>query len=263
MGSKMSVRKGWSWRCDSKSQLYWYSFFYICLGLIISEILDVATLRALDISCGNHGISRLQVWVDWIVLPFGNVIFNGFITTHLLTTGVPSIKDNYLKPKPNIAQWMASTNLALFSVTHCLPSSKWFCAAINDSCIIFICPSWVWRLSYKQHEWFWHVNTYFLLCTIVFILIIYKVYHYQALMACVVTQRLVRGSLVEISFYLYARYWISRWALTLNVCRRRELSTNVTWSHSVTARSSRWAYYFPYSGCRNKKVPAVTRSHQQ
>lgn len=52
---------------------------------------------------GNHGISRLQVWVDLIVFPFGSVILIGVVATCTLVAGAPSIRKCAVAPESDSA----------------------------------------------------------------------------------------------------------------------------------------------------------------
>ena len=47
------------------------------------------TICAYVISLGSHGMSKLQVWADWITLPFGKVIEIGLFAICLFTAGAP------------------------------------------------------------------------------------------------------------------------------------------------------------------------------
>ena len=53
--------------------------------------------------CGNHGMSRLQVCVDCIVPPMGNVMVTGLVPFFLLTTGAPSTRKWSVAPESEMA----------------------------------------------------------------------------------------------------------------------------------------------------------------
>ena len=53
--------------------------------------------------CGNHGMSKSQVCVDVIVCPSGSVMEIGRRSTHLLTTGAPSMMKLPVSPESKTA----------------------------------------------------------------------------------------------------------------------------------------------------------------
>ena len=54
-------------------------------------------------ACGNHGMSRLHVWVDLIVFPFGNVMAMGLWAIILFVTGAFLTKKCPVAPKSEMA----------------------------------------------------------------------------------------------------------------------------------------------------------------
>ena len=56
-------------------------------------------------------MSRLHVCVDWIIFPFGNVIFNGEVVNFLLTKGAPCTRKFPVAPESETAYCIASLNL--------------------------------------------------------------------------------------------------------------------------------------------------------
>lgn len=73
------------------------------LVAINDECANPGTMCASVITCGSHGMSRLHVWVDLIVFPFGSVIEMGFAATCLFTTGASSTKKWPVAPESDIA----------------------------------------------------------------------------------------------------------------------------------------------------------------
>ena len=67
------------------------------------------TMWASVILSGNHGMSRLHVWVDLIVLPLGSVMVIGFAAIFLLVTGAFSTRKCPVAPESEMA---CSTDLA-------------------------------------------------------------------------------------------------------------------------------------------------------
>ena len=60
--------------------------------------------------CGNHGMSRLHVWVDQMVLPLGRVMVIGLIAGCLLMTGAPLTTKWPVAPESEIAHSILYTN---------------------------------------------------------------------------------------------------------------------------------------------------------
>ena len=52
---------------------------------------------------GSHGISKLHVCVDWMILPLGSVIFSGDAVGLLLTTGAPCTRKCPVAPESEMA----------------------------------------------------------------------------------------------------------------------------------------------------------------
>ena len=67
------------------------------------------TMCASVICTGSHGMSRLHVWVDWITLPFGNVIVIGCAEICLFITGAPLTKKWPVAPEYEMACLTART----------------------------------------------------------------------------------------------------------------------------------------------------------
>ena len=67
------------------------------------------TMCASVICAGSHGMSRLHVWVDWITLPFGNVIVIGWSAILLFMTGAPSTRKWPVAPESEMACLTART----------------------------------------------------------------------------------------------------------------------------------------------------------
>ena len=67
------------------------------------ECSSPGTVCASIISCGSHDISRLHVWVDWMVLPFSNVMVIGLCVVRLLVAGAFSTKKWPVAPESEIA----------------------------------------------------------------------------------------------------------------------------------------------------------------
>ena len=52
---------------------------------------------------GSHGMSRLHVCVDFIVLPFGSVMVIGLVAFCILVAGAPSIRKCAVAPESDRA----------------------------------------------------------------------------------------------------------------------------------------------------------------
>ncbi len=63
---------------------------------------NCGTMWPVVISSGSHGMSRLQVCVDWILLPSGRVILMGFLATCLFVTGASSFRKCPVAPESEI-----------------------------------------------------------------------------------------------------------------------------------------------------------------
>ena len=50
------------------------------------------TICASVICSGSHGISRLHVWVDLMILPLGSVMAIGLVAGLMFTDGAPAIR---------------------------------------------------------------------------------------------------------------------------------------------------------------------------
>ena len=72
-------------------------------GLKLVMHASPGTMCASVICAGSHGMSRLHVWVDWITLPFGNVIVIGWSAILLFMTGAPSTRKWPVAPESEMA----------------------------------------------------------------------------------------------------------------------------------------------------------------
>eukprot|EP00956_Cyclotella_meneghiniana_P021064 scaffold37874_cov42-Cyclotella_meneghiniana.AAC.8 len=52
---------------------------------------------------GSHGMFRLRVCVDWMIAPWGNLIWRGITATCLLRTGAPLTVKCAVAPESNMA----------------------------------------------------------------------------------------------------------------------------------------------------------------
>ena len=74
----------------------------------ISDVCDnPGTMCASVISLGNHGMSRLHVWVERIFSLLGSRIWMGFVAIFLLTMGAPSIRKWPVAPESEMAYSIA------------------------------------------------------------------------------------------------------------------------------------------------------------
>ena len=73
----------------------------------ISEACDrPGTIWASVITPGSQGMSKLQVWVELIVLPLGSLILIGFVAILLFTTCAPSTRKWPVAPESENAHSM-------------------------------------------------------------------------------------------------------------------------------------------------------------
>ena len=78
---------------------------------ISDECESPGTICASVNSSGSHGISRLHVCVDWILLPFGGLILSGDSVGLLLTTGAPCNRKCHVAPESDMAYCTAPFTL--------------------------------------------------------------------------------------------------------------------------------------------------------
>ena len=88
------------------------------------ECVNPGTMCASVISCGSHGISRLHVWVERIVVPSGNVMVMGLIAFFLLVTGAFSTRKCPVAPESETACFTARVVLCVSKIV----------AAFDNSC---------------------------------------------------------------------------------------------------------------------------------
>ena len=67
------------------------------------ECVNPGTMCASVILDGSHGISRLHVCVELIILPFGSVICSGYLAFFMFTAGDPSTRKCAVAPESDIA----------------------------------------------------------------------------------------------------------------------------------------------------------------
>ena len=70
---------------------------------ISDECESPGTMYASVNASGSHGISRLHVCVDWMLLPLGSVIFSGDSVGILLTTGAPCNRKCHVAPESDMS----------------------------------------------------------------------------------------------------------------------------------------------------------------
>ena len=104
---------------------------------------------------GSHGISRLHVCVDWVLLPLGGVILSGDSVGLLLTTGDPCNIKCPVAPESDMAYCTAPCNLvgcmlgAVFGLCYRL------CAAPLLSTMVMVASS----ISLLEHLLLIHTVT--------------------------------------------------------------------------------------------------------
>ena len=84
---------------------------------INDECASPGTMWVSVISCGSHVMSKLHVWVDLMVLPFGNVMVIGFLAIRLLVTGAFQTRKWPVAPNSKLA---CLTPSQLFNIKNCL-----------------------------------------------------------------------------------------------------------------------------------------------
>ena len=61
------------------------------------------TMSASVMNAGSHGMFKLQVWVDMMICPSGNVIRIGLVVGFTLITGAPAMTKWHAAPASAIA----------------------------------------------------------------------------------------------------------------------------------------------------------------
>ena len=78
---------------------------------IIDKCESPGTMCASVNASGSHGISRLHVCVDWILLPLGSLILSGDSVGLLLTNGAPCNRKFPVAPEYDMAYCTAPCTL--------------------------------------------------------------------------------------------------------------------------------------------------------
>ena len=108
---------------------------------ITDEFSNPGKMCASAIMLGSHGISILQVCVDFIIFQFGKVIFIGTLEGCLLTNGAPSTRNCPVAPESEKSQCEDHFRFGVFKLVAAIGSSCiWldFYITLPDACLLVI-----------------------------------------------------------------------------------------------------------------------------
>ena len=108
----------------------------------ISEECDSpGTMCASVNASGSHGISRLHVCVDWMLLPLGSVILSSDYIGLLLTNGSPCNRKCPVSPESDMAYCTAPCNLVGCKLGAVSGRCCMLCAAPLLSTVVMVASS--------------------------------------------------------------------------------------------------------------------------
>ena len=111
-----------------------------CLVDISDDCESPGTMCASVNASGNHGISRLHVCVDWMLLPLGSVILSGDSVGLLLNTRAPCNRKCPVAPESDMAYCTAPCTLVGCKLGALFGCCCRLCAAPLLSTVVMVSP---------------------------------------------------------------------------------------------------------------------------